>query len=65
MESHLTENELAQYVDALLSDKQDQLPEEILEHVEECFECKMEIIEVWELIKADASDPTVDNSSKL
>lgn len=48
---HLTENEIAQYVDALVSDKQDQLPEEILEHVEECVECKMEIIEVALLIE--------------
>lgn len=46
---HLTENEIAQYVDALVSEKQDQLPEEILQHVEECFECKADLLEVWEL----------------
>jgi hypothetical protein len=37
MEMHLAKLELAQYVNALASDRQDQLPEEILEHVEECF----------------------------
>jgi glutamate synthase domain-containing protein 3 len=31
---------------------QDQLTEEILEHVEECLECKVEIVEVWELVQA-------------
>jgi hypothetical protein len=34
MDTHLTEQELAQYVDALLSNRQNQLPEVILEHVE-------------------------------
>jgi hypothetical protein len=43
MESHLTEQELAQHVDAIVLDKQDQLREEILENVEECSECKVEI----------------------
>lgn len=52
MEQRLTELEVTQYVDALASDKQDRLPEEILEHVEECFECKAEIVQVWELIEA-------------
>ena len=51
MESHLDENEIAAYVDALREDLQDQLPGEILEHVAECFECKVEIIEVWELVE--------------
>ena len=39
--NHLTENQLALYVDALVSYNQDQLPEEILEHVEECPDCKV------------------------
>ena len=29
---------------ALVSDKLDQLPEEVLQHVEECLGCKVEII---------------------
>lgn len=49
---HLAENEIAQYVGALVLDRQDQLPEEILEHVEECYECKVEIMEVMEFIEA-------------
>lgn len=49
---HLTEQELAQYVDALISDKQDQLSEEIGAHVEGCLECKVEIIEILDLIRS-------------
>ena len=58
METHLTEQELAQYVDALVLDQQDQLPEEILEHVAERFECKVEIMGVWESIEASGLPPS-------
>jgi len=58
--THLDEQELATYVEALLIDEQGQLPE----HVEECLECKMEIMEVWELIEAVERLPMFDNSSK-
>lgn len=44
MERHLTEEEIALYVDALVLDNQDELPEEVQEHVAECFERKVEII---------------------
>jgi hypothetical protein len=33
-------------------DKQGQLPEDIREHVAECFECKVELMEVIELMGA-------------
>ena len=46
MDNRTTENEFAQYLDALVSDKEDQPPEEILEHVEECLEYKFEVMEV-------------------
>jgi hypothetical protein len=52
MESHLREQELAQYVDALATDQQDRVPQEILEHVQECFACKVEVMEVLELKEA-------------
>ena len=48
---HLDENEIAQYVDAQMLDTQNQLPAEMLEHVEDCFECKVEIMEVIELME--------------
>jgi len=49
MENHLSEDQLAIYGDAFVLDKLDQLPGEILEHVAECLECEVEIIEVWDL----------------
>lgn len=52
MDRHLDENEIAQYVEAIEAGKQDELPEEIRAHVEECFECKVEVIEMWKLLVA-------------
>lgn len=51
MERHLTDEEIALYVEALELKKQERLSEAILDHVQECLECKMEIVEVWELIE--------------
>jgi len=51
MERHLTEQEIAQYVDAIEAETANQLPENILAHVEECLECKIEIVEVRELMR--------------
>ena len=45
----LTEIEVAVMVDYLLGDSI--IPDErILEHVEECFGCKMEVLEIWDLL---------------
>jgi hypothetical protein len=41
MGNHLSDEQLALYVDAMVLDKQDQLPE----HVEECLECKFAVME--------------------
>jgi hypothetical protein len=60
MGNHLSEDQLALYVDALVSDTQDQLPE----HVEECEECKMEVIGVRELIEGIGPHQVLDNPSK-
>ena len=49
---HLDENKIAQYVDALSADTKDQLPEEILEHVAECLDCKVAIMGVLPLVEA-------------
>lgn len=61
METHMIKQELAQYVDALVLDQQDQLRNQILEHVEDCMNCKKEIIETLDLIW---TVETFDNSSK-
>ncbi len=54
MKRHLDENEIAAYVDALEAGTQDTLSERILDHVEECIECKMEIVDVYNLRISDA-----------
>jgi len=33
-------------------DRQDQLPEELLEHVEECLECKVDVMEGLEIVNS-------------
>ena len=47
---YITEKEIAQYVDAVEDETQSELPEATLVHVEDCLECKIEILEVWELV---------------
>ena len=47
MEKHLIVQEIGQYVDALENETVTRLPEEILIHVKECLDCKVEIVEVW------------------
>ncbi len=61
MEKHLTEEEIALYVDAIEAWKQDQLPAEILAHVEECLECKIEVVELLKLI--EAQEPNIKPES--
>jgi len=64
MGNHLSDEQLAHYVDALVSDHLDQLPEEILEHVEECFECKVTILDELDLVEPDNTHPSFDIHSK-
>lgn len=51
MEKHLEENEIAACLDALRVDRYEELPREILDHVEECLECKRKIVGAWEIIR--------------
>ena len=50
-QQHLNENGIALYVDALQVDHLSKLPKEILQHVEHCEECKLQIVEVSDLIQ--------------
>ncbi len=50
MSDHLTEQELAQYVDAIRGEWQELLPEKSLGHVEDCASCKVELIEILDLM---------------
>ena len=53
MDRHFTSQELAQYVDVLVWDNEDELPEEILEHAAECPVRKIEIVAMIEVLGLD------------
>jgi hypothetical protein len=46
---HLTEEEIALYVEAVAGDKHDLLPRDILNHVENCISCKVEISDTYKI----------------
>ncbi len=50
---HLTEEAIALYVDALHLDKTNELPTEILAHAANCFSCKQQIMEIYELTNSE------------
>jgi hypothetical protein len=50
-DSHLSEEAVALYVDALKLESLDQLPEAIRDHVSECSVCKIEIEELFLLLE--------------
>ncbi len=57
--NHLNENGIALYVDAIKLEQIDKLPAAIVHHVEQCEECKMQIMEVAELMAGQEYDKTV------
>lgn len=50
---HLTEEELALYVDGFLLHRFDSIPKDLREHVEACQECKQAIAETASIVPAD------------
>lgn len=50
--NHLTEEGLAQYVEAMQFDRTQGLPEAVLEHVEICGQCHGEIVELYTIVQA-------------
>lgn len=50
-EGHLTNNFISLYIDALLLDRVNKLPIEVLEHVEDCKICKQSILEGYDILK--------------
>ena len=49
---HLSEEELALYVEGMKLDVSRRLPERLLAHVEGCLNCKVELMELFELVDA-------------
>lgn len=50
MDQHLTEIQIAQFVEALENNDPDSIPEDIRDHVSECFECRSAILEVSDIL---------------
>lgn len=53
---HLTEEGVALYVDAIKLKRTAELPEEMLQHVEHCLDCQMQIVELNETLKGVVYD---------
>ena len=53
--AHLTDEEFALYVDAIILNSLDRLPNEILCHMMECARCKEELMELLNLVEAQKS----------
>ena len=47
---HINEETISLYVDALMLDNIEIIPEQVISHVENCAGCKKEIIEVIEIM---------------
>lgn len=54
MGKHLTDTEIAKYVDAIEDEKRSELSEDILVHVSDCLERKIEMMEVLEIVCLDS-----------
>jgi hypothetical protein len=57
---HLNEAGISLYVDALLLEMKEKMPDVILNHVEECMLCKNEIIELHEICKSDPNHKSTE-----
>lgn len=51
--THLTEDQIAQYAEALKNGSKDQLPIEIREHVKDCDDCAMDVMAVYDIINLE------------
>jgi hypothetical protein len=63
-EDHLSDETIALYVDAMLQNKENNLPPIVLEHVENCLQCKKNVFAIYEINKNNA-DSIENNSPEL
>jgi hypothetical protein len=61
---HLTDEEIARWVDAIEEDRVDELPGRILLHGEECLICKEKIVEINQSVIASRSDELPEADEK-
>ena len=55
-QGHLNEENIALYLDALSLDKVEKLPVPVLEHVEDCMDCKTDIIDLFEIMRKNSEN---------
>jgi len=61
---HLTDEEIARWVDAAEEDRVEGLPEQVLLHVEDCIICKEKIIETSQSVMASKSAEIQEEDEK-
>lgn len=49
-DGHLNEGGLSIYVDGMISKKIENVPDDVVKHVEECVDCKLKIHELYEIV---------------
>jgi hypothetical protein len=58
-DEHLNDSGIALYVDAIVLDRTEALPDSVLSHVEECDTCKHQILQVAELVRMQPRNSTI------
>ena len=48
---HISEEEICLYVDALKLEKTDRLPQNLVDHVSTCMDCKREIMQLYDVLR--------------
>lgn len=59
--NHLNENEISQYIDFINNEVED-IDKDIINHIEDCFECKHKIITLYDFIKDSENS---ENNNKM
>ena len=62
---HLSEEQIAQYAEALAQGNQKYLPKTLIEHVKECDHCADEVMSVYEIISQDRSSVSQPKEKRL
>lgn len=67
---HVNDAGILLYAEGLLRGQENQLPKELLEHVEQCDQCRMEVFDYFEFLQmegraTDEPHPFFDNQTKL
>lgn len=62
---HLNDEAVAIYAEAFINEHRDKIPSSVLDHVEDCFTCKKEILSVYQIIREDARLNKINPTIKI